>query len=416
VIEFINQSMEGLPMQPESHGQYKRSFILTLLLLFVFALPAAGAPPKNVIILIGDGMGFEQIKAAGMYKNGFSVSLLFESFPHQGQVTTFSADSSITDSAAAATAIATGFKVNNGVVSLATPGNGGELETLLEYFKALGKGTGLVTTTYITHATPACFGAHESSRNNYTAIANDYLNQTRPNVLFGGGGNGMSVSSAQAAGYTVVTDATHMLDLNPETADMVSGQFGNSAIPYELDGVGSLPHLSEMVETALEILDNDPDGFFLMVEGGLIDWACHSNDLPRAVWETIEFDKTVQAVFDWAADRTDTLIIVTADHETGGLTVVKNNGAGSYPTVTWSTDGHTGTNVPVYAWGPNAELISGIMDNTEFFDMVTVDICPGDFDLDEDVDGVDLADLVLGNYSLDLTAFALNFGRPDCSE
>jgi alkaline phosphatase len=384
--------------------------ILTLTLLAVFTGLAAGAPPKNVIILIGDGMGFEHVRAAGMYKNGEAGTLVMESLPHQGQVTTYSASPSVTDSAAAATAMATGFKVNNGVVSVADPGDGSELETLLEYFKALGKSTGLVTTTYVTHATPACFGAHESSRYNYSAIADDYLDQTRPDVIFGGGANGMSVSDAQNAGYTVATDAEEMLALNTETADMVSGQFGSGALPYELDGLGDLPHLSEMTEIALQILDNDPDGFFLMVEGGLIDWAAHANDLPRMVWETMEFDNAVLEVLDWAAGRTDTLIIVTADHETGGLSVDDNNGAGSYPDVTWSTTNHTGVNVPVYALGPNAELIPGVMDNTEFFAITTACRWEYDEDGDGDVDGWDLWKLIDDFDPADAADFAADFG------
>ena len=399
-------------MQTECRLRHKLVLILTLLLLLVFTGLAAGAPPKNVIILIGDGMGFEQVKAAGMYKNGSPGTLVMESFPHQGQVTTYSASSSVTDSAAAATAIATGFKVNNDVVSVANPGDGGELETLLEYFKALGKSTGLVTTTYVTHATPACFGAHESSRDSYAAIANDYLVQTRPNVLFGGGANGMSVLLAEAADYTVVTDAAGMLALDTEAADMVSGQFGSSELPYEFDGLGDLPHLSEMTETALKILDNDPDGFFLMVEGGLIDWACHDNDLPRAVWETIEFDNAVQEVLEWSAGRTDTLIIVTADHETGGLAVDTSNGAGvdNYPAVTWSTTGHTGVDVPVYARGPNAEMISGVMDNTDFFDVATACLWDYDDDGDGDVDGSDLWVLISDFNPAELPDFSVEFG------
>lgn len=371
---------------------------------------AAGAPPKNVIILIGDGMGFEHVRAAGIYKNGSPGTLMMESFPHQGQVTTYSASSPVTDSAAAATAIATGYKVNNGVVSVATPGDGGELETLLEYFKTLGKSTGLVTTTNVTHATPACFGAHESSRYSYSAIANDYLNQTRPNVLFGGGGSGMSVSSAQAAGYTVVTDAAGMLALNTETANMVSGQFGSGGLPYEFDGLDNLPHLSEMTETALKILDNDPDGFFLMVESGLIDWASHINNFSKAVLETIEFDNAVQEVLAWAAGRTDTLIIVTADHETGGLNVDANNGAGNYPTVTWSTTGHTGVNIPVYARGPNAGLISAVMDNTGFFAVATACLWDYDDNGDGDVDGSDLWVLNSDFNLTELPDFTLEFG------
>lgn len=387
---------------------------MTILLFWVFTGLAAGAPPKNVIILIGDGMGFEQVKAAGMYLHGQPGTLVFEAFPHKGQVTTYSANAAVTDSAAAATAIATGFKVNNDVVSVALPGNGSELQTLLEYFKALGKSTGLVTTTYITHATPACFGAHEASRNSTSAIAGDYLNQSRPNVLFGGGENGMNPATAQAAGYTMVTNAAGMLALDTETATMVSGQFGSTELPYELGWNSTLPHLSQMAETALHILDNDTDGFFLMIEGGLIDWAGHANNIQNNVWETIEFGNAVQKVIDWAAGRTDTLIIVTADHETGGLTVSINHGAGVYPTVSWSTTGHTGVKVPVYAWGANADLISATMDNTGFFAIATAEGCEGDFVGDGDVDGSDLARLVMNPGIIDLGLLAGQFGGNGC--
>ena len=185
--------------------------------------------------------------------------------------------------------MATGFKVNNGVISMAIPGDGRELVTVLERLKSQGKRTGLVTTTFVTHATPAAFGAHESSRSNYAAIAGDYLSQTLPTVLFGGGANGMTPEAAEAAGYTVVTDTVGVLALNMETITMTSGQFGDTHLPYEYDGLGSLPHLSEMTEVALDILEEDPDGFFLMVEGGLIDKAGHLNDIQRNISETIEF-------------------------------------------------------------------------------------------------------------------------------
>jgi alkaline phosphatase len=272
--------------------------ILLLLITFLFTLSgfsSAWAQPKNIIILIGDGMGFEHVKAAGMYANGSEGTLLFESFPYQSQVMTYSADSSITDSAAAGTAIATGTKVNNEVVSVAIPGNGSDLVTLLEYFKNSGKRTGLVTTDTMTGATPACFGAHNASRSNTTDIANDYLTQTKPNILFGGGGNGMSESAAQAAGYMVVTDRSGLQALDTESATMVSGQFGIGSLPYEYDGSYlTLPHLSEMTVTALAVLDNDPaDGFFLMVEGARIDHAGHSNNINRTIYETKEFNNTV---------------------------------------------------------------------------------------------------------------------------
>jgi alkaline phosphatase len=350
----------------------KKLAAVFLCMQFILAVSLAWSEPKNVILLIGDGMGFEQVKAAGMYEYGSGGTMLFETFPHKGQVTTYSADSSITDSAAAATAIATGTKVNNGVISVALPGGGESLYTLLEYFRDNGKSTGLVTTTPMTHATPAAFGSHEDSRNNTNEIALDYLQQTRPNVLFGSGDYGMSKSAATSAGYTVVANKKAMQRLNTNAETMVSGQFGVDLFPYEYDGYdGSLPHLSEMTATALDILDNDADGFFLMIEGGHIDWAGHDNNIQRNIFETIEFENAVQTVYDWALGRSDTLILVTADHETGGLTVLQNNGQGNLPTVSWSTTGHTNSNVPVYARGENSYMISGVMDNTEFFSVIT---------------------------------------------
>jgi alkaline phosphatase len=282
----------------------------------------------------------------------------------------------VTDSAAAGTALATGFKVNNGVISLALPANkqhaqGREMQTMLEYFKKRGKSTGLVSSKAITDATPAAFGAHVSSRGARAGIANDYLNQTKPNVLFGGGGAGMSPDTAKAAGYTVVTDRAGMLALKPKAAKRVSGQFGLGDMPFEFDSpYDKLPHLSEMTAAALKLLSADPDGFFVMIEGAHIDTAAHSNDIQRTIAETVEFAKAVQVAINWAKGRKDTLIIVTADHETGGLKVVKNNGKGKLPTVTWSTEGHMPTNVPIYAWGPRAEKVSGVMDNTELFKVV----------------------------------------------
>ena len=156
-------------------------------------------------------MGPEQVKAANYYNGG---DLSFEDFPHQGLLATYSGSDPVTDSTAAGTAMATGSKVNNGVISIATPGDESELLTLLEHYKDLNKATGLVTTTYMTHATPATFGAHEPSRNNTSQIANDYFTQTVPNVLFGGGANGMDITSAVAAFYTVVTNRTEMQALD----------------------------------------------------------------------------------------------------------------------------------------------------------------------------------------------------------
>ncbi len=347
---------------------YKVAIVALLLVVGGSWVGELSAEPKNVIFMIGDGMGFEQVKAGRFYSG---EPLSFEGLPYTGEMTTHSADNAVTDSAAGGTALATGVKVNNGVISLALPGDGSELETLLEYYQAVDRSAGLVTTTYMAHATPATFAAHENSRDKYNQIADDYLTQTRPNVLFGGNSY---MSGAAAAGYTVVTDYDSMDALDTETETVVSGQFGSGYMPYELDGLGSLPHLSHMTATALAILDNDADGFFLMVEGGRIDHACHDNDLERMVHEVIEFSNAVEMVLDWVAANdpgfADTLILVTADHETGGLTVT-DNGPNNYPDATWTTTGHSAANVPIYAIGVNAELIGGVMDNTDMFGVVT---------------------------------------------
>ncbi|MBN1422274.1 MAG: alkaline phosphatase [Planctomycetes bacterium] len=355
-------------------GRLHLPFLLLLASSLVCGLHAS---PKNVIILIGDGMGFEHVKAAGFFESGAEGKLSFEGLPYKGEAMTYSASSSVTDSAASGTAIATGVKVNNDVISMAYPGGGAELQTLLEYFKLRGKRTGLVTTTFMTHATPATFGAHEPSRTNYDNIAADYLTQTKPNVLLGGGGNGLTVANAQAAGYQVVQDGAELLLIDTEGAfyadgaatAYLSGQFGSDHLPYEYDGLDGLPHLSEMTEVALEILDNDADGFFLMIEGGRIDHACHANDFERMIPEMIAFEEAFDEVMTWAQGRDDTLVIVTADHECGGLSVTANNGIGVLPTVDWSSTGHTGVNVPVYAWGPGAERVAGVLDNIDFFDI-----------------------------------------------
>ncbi|MBN2406989.1 MAG: alkaline phosphatase [Elusimicrobia bacterium] len=354
--------------------------IIFTLFFHAFVPGNSRAGLKNIIVFIGDGMGSEHVRAAGMYKTGKGGSLFFESFPGLAEMTTYNATRGITDSAAAATAMATGHKVDNSVLSMAIPGDGEELETILEYYKNRGKSAGLVSTAFITHATPAAFAAHEPHRDNFSEIADDYLNQTRPDVLLGGGGEGMSESSARAAGYSVVSDRDELRGLDTEAESMVSGQFAEGHMPYEYDGLGDLPHLSDMTRTALRILDNNPNGFFLMVEGARIDHASvHS--IERVVFEVLELENAIEEAVEWAGDRKDTLILVTADHETGGLEIKKNNGKGNFPSVEWNypelqgSPGaltvHTSLKVPLYAWGERAAEFEGELDNTELFGLVT---------------------------------------------
>lgn len=351
--------------------------IVSLLLVACVAGEALAA--KNVILMIGDGMGYQHVRAGGYYLNGSAGTLCFEPF-HRAGVKTRSLNSSVTDSAAAGTALATGYKVNNGAISQSATGQ--PYLTILEEAKALGKKTGLVTTVPITHATPAAFGAHEASRNSYINIGNDFLNSSRPDVLFGGGGTASGGSSyfsttqintAKALGYQAVYDATQMLALDPATTTRALGLFSSGYLTMEYDRQPSntQPHLSQMTAKALELVETDADGFFLMVEGGQIDTAAHSNNIYQTTREVVEFHNSVQTVLNWLQGRNDTMLIVTADHETGGLTAI-NRGAGIYPSATWSTGDHTGANVPFYVTGANASLVdqyilNGAVDNTDVY-------------------------------------------------
>ena len=366
--------------------------LLAVLLTLWLVAPACAAAPRNVILLIGDGMGLEQVKAAGLYAGGEAGSLAFEKH-RLGQMTTHSADRGgpkpgVTDSAAAGTAMATGAKTNNGVIAR-TP-DGEDLTTVLEVFARAGKRTGLVTTCPMTHATPAGFAAHVANRHQYDDIAEDYFERSRPNVLFGATypkDKGVDAQQAREAGYEVVT-SRHALDAFVKKADdaddvHVSGQFSSAMMPWEYTGplpekagghevqagatYETAPHLTEMADAAIRLLAPGREGFFLMIEGGTIDWACHANCIERCVAETVEFANTCRRVLDWARQRRDTLVIITADHECGGLKVVRGRGRGNMPEVTWGSKHHTDVPVPVYAIGPGAERLKGEIDNVDLF-------------------------------------------------
>lgn len=369
------------------------------LLLLGLATPAgAGVPqrPQNVIVMIADGMGPEHVAAARAYKG---APLAFESAPFHALMTTqavnFDLELVTTDSGAAATAMATGEKVVQTVISQDVPGDGSDLETSLEAWQAEGKRAGLVTTSYIEDATPAAFASHVVSRIFYDEIASDYLTGSRPNVLLGGvavPNVGIDPAEAAAAGYTVVTNRAQLLALDPAGETHVSGQFvggsSDGALPYEYDyamglddGYDTLPFLSEMTAVALSILEQDPDGFFLMVEQEHTDRAGHLPDTPendkleRNVFATLEFEATVELVLGWIAARPEphrTLLVVTADHETGGLAVTGDNGPGSFPTVTWQGTDHTDAMVDVFAFGQRAAFVDGVLDNTDIHRITTV--------------------------------------------
>jgi len=320
--------------------------------LLAGAAPAA-PPPHAVILFIGDGMGTGQVAAARAY---LGRPLHFEEFPFAAVVATEPAGGGIPESPAAATAIATGRRVNNTVVARAIPGDGSDLPTALEFHRDRGRRTGLVTTSYLLDATPAAFGAHANTRSDYAGIAAHYLATNGPDLLLGGGLL-LDPTTVAAAGFTVVTDRDSMAVAATSGVARLAGVFGASTMPYEVDGYGSLPHLREMTDAALRFLGRGDAPFFLMVEGGKIDLACHGQSILYCTHEMLEFERAVDVAVAWAGGRTDVLILVAADHETGGLQIVADNGPGALPTVSWSSTYHTADRIRVHAAGAGANRI-----------------------------------------------------------
>lgn len=330
--------------------------------------PSITTCAKHVILFIGDGMGFQQVRAARCFANGNIAPFSFEEFPNRGRVTTLSADNAVTDSAAAATAIATGHKVNNGALSLWIPGDGADLPTVLELRQRRGEATGLVTIyDSVLEATPAAFGAHSSSRYDSTKIAKDLLTKSKPDVLFGAKNAAISVNDFVRAGYSYVDGESALTALAGTGPHAVLGMFDDAA--------ANLPHpnLPQRTRAALEVLEEDPEGFFLMVEQANIDKNGHNCNLEGTVNAVVELDQAVQVALAWAKGRTDTLIVVTADHETGGLSctiddaTLTQTGVVPLDFCQYETCAHSGVDVPVYATGRGAEFVSALLDNTQIF-------------------------------------------------
>lgn len=317
--------------------------------------------PTNVILMIGDGMGVAQIYAGMTANHG---NLFLNNFKHTGFLLTYSSEDYITDSAAGGTAIACGIKTYNAAIGVGN--NKKPVKSILE--KAVDKklGTGLVSTSAITHATPASFIAHQPHRNMYEEIAADFL-KTDIDVFIGGGYNHFTkrkdgrnlVSELEKKGYTVLQDINLIKNF----------KFG------KLAGLTALEHnervavrknmLQTATQTALNLLSQKKKGFFLMVEGSQIDWGGHANDITYIVEEMLDFDKTIGLVLEYASKNKNTLVIVTADHETGGLTLNKGDIKVGSMKAKFTTGSHTGVMVPIFAFGPGAEQFTGVMENTD---------------------------------------------------
>ncbi|ABR56126.1 MULTISPECIES: alkaline phosphatase [Methanococcaceae] len=271
---------------------------------------------KNVIILIGDGMGFSQLKLTKQCYGHLSM----EDIPSTGFELTDSLSGEVTDSAAAGTAIATGFKTYNGMISTIKKGEIKNVTTLLELAELCNKSTGLVSTARITHATPAVFASHVEDRDMEKEISKQLI-EHKVNVMFGGGKKEFdsdTLNMAKNYGYNIVYDKKGLESAN---GNYILGLFSDSHIPYVLDRDENTPGLLDMTKKAVDLLEKDNDGFFLMIEAGRIDHASHANDIASVVAETKEFDDVVNYCLDYARKNKDTLVIVLADHETGGLAV-----------------------------------------------------------------------------------------------
>ena len=323
--------------------------------VFAGVSAAENEAPKNVILLIGDGMGPNQVNAA---HDHIGEDLNMETMPYKGQSSTSNVSGGVTDSAAGGTALACGVKTVNDRIGMDSMGN--PVSNIREEFANLGKKTGLVSTTNITDATPAAFGAHNMSRSNQKEIAAEFIDK-EIDLLMGGGGDQFDTALRNTAvndkGYTIVSHKNELQSFDGSTK--LLALFHGGSFPYYADGYPeNIPTIAEMTVKAIEILNQNNDGFFLMVEGARIDHACHAQDLARTISETIEFDKAVKVAMDFAEQDGNTLVIVTADHETGGL---QKNGTN----YTFSHGNHSGVDVPVFAMGKGAENFQGNMINTD---------------------------------------------------
>ena len=330
----------------------------------------ADQPIKNVIFMIGDGTGIAQLYSGQLQEVGPDGYLHAQRLPITGIVKTHAEDDLITDSASGATAYSCGIKTNNGVIAQDSEGN--ECVTLMELAQQAGMKTGLVATSGVTHATPVSFATHIDSRNKYAEIAEQMV-ESEVDVILGGGLEYFIPSDSAGSnredqlnllptlrekGYSVVLDRQAMID---EDSDQIIGLFSPSGMPSE----NRIPSLAEMTNKAVESLSSNENGFFLMVEGSQIDWGGHANETPYVVREVKDFDDAIGVVLTFAQENPGTLVIITADHETGGMTINGVNRENTVVDIAWTSTGHTGTPIPLMAYGPHAVEFSGWWDNTD---------------------------------------------------
>ncbi len=340
--------------------------ILCLPLLSLHPLPSERAEPhaKNVILMIGDGMGISQI-TAGMYMNMNRLNL--ERIKHIGLIKTYSSDNLITDSAAGATAFACGVKTYNGAIGVDAAGK--PVTNLFEVLQKRGMSTGLVATSSLSDATPASFYAHQAQRTSYEAITSDFLAGS-VDLAIGGGRRLFTqrederdiLAELEAQGYAIHKDLEKARK-EPSKQMFVIESPGH--MPAVRRGRGDF--LSASSQFAMEQLGHNDKGFMLMIESSQIDWGGHSNDDKYVITEMIDFDDAIGVVLDFAEKDGNTLVVITADHETGGLAIEGGDLENGSVEIDFTTDWHTGTLVPVFAYGPGAAHFTGIYENTGIY-------------------------------------------------
>ncbi|WP_088011470.1 alkaline phosphatase [Gottfriedia acidiceleris] len=370
---------------------------------------------KNVIVFVGDGMGAAHREAIRLATVGQTGKLAMDDMPYAGLVHT-SSTNTITDSAAAATAMASGVKTYNGAIGV--DANKKSVKTVMEMAKEAGKSTGLVTTSQITDATPAAFGAHVTDRSKQSDIAKQYLENSKVDVLLGGGedfwysaGNagsfedhpakdpseqskgtqGNLVDEAKKLGYNYVTNAK---DLQKAKNGKLLGLFANEEMfEQREEGKGDLydpvVSLPDMTKKAIDTLSDNKKGFFLMVEEEGTDEMSHENNAEKMIKAGQELDKSVSVAKEYAKKHPDTLVLVVADHECGGLSIEdvdtkdesgdgisKEDGpfnvanSSNQFMIDWTTSGHGGVSVPLTAIGAGAERFSGTYENTFIYEAI----------------------------------------------
>jgi len=323
--------------------------------------------PKNIILLIGDGMGLSQI-TAGLYSNDNRLEL--ERFNNIGLHKSYSADSLITDSAAGATAFASGIKTYNGAIGVNN--NKQPVATILEEAEQYKKATGLVATSTIVHATPGSFIAHQERRSMYEEIAADFL-KTDIDVFIGGGKKYFTRRTIDDRDlFDELTNKGYLVKdyFNSELSNITV--LPNQKIAYLTSDDDPIPaaqgrdYLENASMLAIDQLSkNSAEGFFLMIEASQIDWGGHSNKSDYIITEMLEFDKVIGKVLDWAEKDKNTLVIVTADHETGGYAI--NGGYMNKLETAFTSTYHTADLIPVFATGPGSAAFRGIYENTAIY-------------------------------------------------